>query len=139
MEIFRHAPAAWGRHPQLLFCAGSCGLFGFLWRRFGWEAARYIALASVPLAAVLAAWIAAEPGVHPHPFAHHAYIGWALAFGVHLWVLRAHEQRDEPVLEWLHAGIWFSGDTVGSSRQIDHYVEGRRVWPPSRGRSCRAR
>jgi uncharacterized membrane protein len=132
MEIFRHAPVAWGRHPQLLFCAGSCGLFGFLWRRFGWEAARYIALASVPLAAALAVWIAAEPGVHPHPFAHYAYVGWALAFGVHLWALRSHEPSDEPLLEWLHAGGFWLLAVILSwevAWQIDHYVEGRRVWP----------
>lgn len=131
-ELARHAPVTWGLHPQLLFCAGSCGLFGFLWRRLDWNSARYVTLAVVPLAAAVAAWMAVALAPHPHPFAHHAYIGWVLAFGVHLWALRSHEERDAPLLERLHAGgFWLLAVILSweTGWQIDHYVAGRHVWP----------
>lgn len=131
-EIARHAPVKWGYHPQLLFCAGSCALFGLLWRRLHWNAARYVTLAIVPLTVIVAAWTAIVIAPHPHPFAHHAYVGWVLAFGVHLWALRSHEDRHEPLLEWLNAGgFWLLAVILSWEMgwQIDHYVEGRHVWP----------
>ena len=124
--------AAWGLHPQLLFFAGSCASFGLLWRRLDWDIARFAALAILPLMVAVTFAIAGDPGQHRHPFAHHAYLGWMLGFGVHLWSLRAHEERDEPWLKWLHAaGFWLFA-VIASWEfgwQIDHYVEGRRVWP----------
>jgi len=131
-EIDRQIPDRWGVHPHLLFFAGSCALFGALWRRLGWEAARFVALAIVPLGAVTALAMAAPPAMHPHPFAHHAYLGWIAAFAVHLWALRAHEPRPGRGLAWLHAGgVWLFA-VIASWEvgwQIDYYVEGRRVWP----------
>ncbi len=132
LEIDRHAPAAWERHARLLFFAGSCALFALLWRRLDWDAARFVALASVPLAALVLLWMAAAPGAHAHPFASQAWIGWLSSFAVHLWVLKLHEGRDEPWLEWLHAtGFWLLAVVLSweVGWQIDDYVEGRRVWP----------
>jgi uncharacterized membrane protein len=131
-EIDRHAPTAWGLHPHLLFFAASCAGFGLLWRRLDWNIARFVALAILPLMAVVAFAIAGEAAGQRHPFAHHAYVGWVFAFGVHLWALRAHDEMDEPWLKWMHAGGFWLFAVVASWEtgwQIDHYVEGRRVWP----------
>jgi uncharacterized membrane protein len=131
-EIDRQVPDKFGLHPVLLFFAGSCALFGFLWRRLEWNAARYVPLAIVPLGALTTLMMMSPLTWHPHPFAHHAYIGWAALFAVHLWVLRAHDTNMAGRLEWLHAsGVWLFA-VVASWEvgwQIDHYVEGRRVWP----------
>ncbi len=131
-ELRRHAPAAWGWHPQLLFFAGSCAAFGVLWRRLDWDVARFAALAILPLMAVTTLNMLGYTGYQAHPFAHHAYFGWMLGFGTHLWVLRKHEGNAEPLLEWLHAaGFWLLALILSweVGWQIDHYVEGRRVWP----------
>lgn len=132
LEIHRHAPAAWGWHPHLLFFAGSCAAFGWLWRRLDWEMARYAALAILPLMAVVVFGLFDRPFAHRHPFAHHAYLGWALAFGVHLWLLRSHEGRDDAWIDGFHAaGFWLLAVVMSweVSWQIDQYVEGRKVWP----------
>jgi uncharacterized membrane protein len=132
IEIDHYAPAVWGRHPHLMFFAGSCGLFALLWRRFDWEAARYVALASVPLSTVVLVWMATAPGAHTHPFAAQAWISWIIAFAVHIHVLRLHEGRDEPSLDHLHAaGFWLLAVMLSweVGWQIDDFVEGRRVWP----------
>lgn len=131
-ELHRHAPAAWGWHPQLLFFAGSCAAFGVLWRRLDWDVARFAALAILPLMAWVTLNMMDQHAIHQHPFAHQAYLGWILGFGVHLWALRAHEGRGETWIEWLHAaGFWLLAVILSweVGWQIDHYVEGRRVWP----------
>jgi uncharacterized membrane protein len=132
LEIHRHAPAAWGWHPHLLFFAGSCAAFGWLWRRLDWEPARYAALAILPLMALVVLGLLVGPYSHRHPFAHHAYLGWTLAFGVHLWLLRTNEQRGGSWLDSFHAaGFWLLAVVLSweVGWQIDEYVEGRRVWP----------
>lgn len=131
-EIHRHAPAQWGWHPQLLFFAVSCAGFGALWRKLDWHIARFGALAILPLLAVTTLNMLGYTAHQPHPFAHHAYVGWLLGFGVHLWVLRQHEEHAGPWLEWLHAaGLWLAAFVLSweVGWQIDHYVGGRRVWP----------
>lgn len=131
-EIHRHAPAQWGWHPQLLFFAVSCAGFGMLWRKLDWNIARFGALAILPLMAVTTLGMIGYTAPQSHPFAHHAYLGWLLGFGAHLWVLRKHEGNAEPWLEWLHAaGFWLAAFVLSweVGWQIDHYVEGRRVWP----------
>jgi uncharacterized membrane protein len=131
-EIHRHAPAEWGWHPHLLFFAGSCAGFGALWRKLGWDIARFAALAILPLMAVTTLGMVDYTANQPHPFAHHAYLGWLLGFGAHLWVLHNHEGNDEPWLEWLHAGgFWLAAFVLSweVGWQIDHYVGGNRVWP----------
>lgn len=132
LEIHRHAPAAWGWHPHLLFFAASCAAFGWLWRRLDWELARYAALAILPLMALVVLGLFIGPYSHRHPFAHHAYVGWLLAFGVHLWLLRSNEDRGAGWLDSFHAaGFWLVTVVLSweVGWQIDHYVEGRRVWP----------
>jgi uncharacterized membrane protein len=132
MEIHRHAPHDWGSHPYLLFFAGSCAAFGMLWRRLDWGMARTAALTILPFMVVVLLAMLDRSWLQPHPFAHHAYLGWALAFGVHLWLLRAHEGRDSASADWLHAGgFWLLAIVLSLEVgwQIDHYVEGRRVWP----------
>ncbi|MGH8619332.1 MAG: DUF2339 domain-containing protein [Burkholderiales bacterium] len=131
-EIDRHAPAAWGWHPYLLFCAGSCALFGALWRGLDWEDAGWVALGAVPLAAGIAALLPLGPQSQAHPFAHYMFIGWACAFAVHLWALRAREGRGEAGVEWLHAvGVWLLAVLLSWELgwQIDRTVDGRHVWP----------
>jgi uncharacterized membrane protein len=79
---------------------------------------------------VLALFVGPYP--HRHPFAHHAYLGWALAFGVHLWLLRLNEERGGGWLDSFHAaGFWLLAVVLSweVGWQIDQYVEGRRVWP----------
>ena len=131
-EIRRHAPRDWGWHPHLLFFAGSCAAFGALWRKLDWDMARYAALTILPLMIVALVGMFDRPYLHRHPFAHHAYAGWILAFGVHLWLLRAHEGRSEAWIDWFHAaGYWLLAVVLSweVGWQIDQYVEGRRVWP----------
>ncbi len=133
VEIHRHAPTAWGAHPYLLFFAGSCAAFGALWRRLDWDLARYAALTMLPLMVLILFASMDRLYLQRHPFAHHAYLGWALAFVVHLRLLRAHEGRNnEGWIDWFHAaGFWLLAVVLSweVGWQIDHYVEGRRVWP----------
>lgn len=136
VEVHRHAPEAWGSHPYLLLFAGSCAAFGLLWRRLDWDMARYAALAMLPLMVLVLFASFDRPYLQRHPFAHHAYLGWALAFGVHLWLLHAHEDnggdRGGAWLNGFHAvGFWLLAVVLSweVGWQIDQYVEGRRVWP----------
>ncbi|HEU0290750.1 MAG TPA: DUF2339 domain-containing protein [Burkholderiales bacterium] len=132
VEIHRHAPAAWGAHPYLLFFAGSCAAFGALWRKLDWGLARYAALAMLPLMVLVLFASMDRLYLQRHPFAHHAYLGWTLAFWVHLSLLRAHDERNEGWIDWFHAaGFWLLAVVLSweVGWQIDHYVEGRRVWP----------
>lgn len=131
-EIDRHAPVSWGWQPYLLFCAGSCALFGALWRGLGWEDAGKVALGAVPLAAGILALLPWSPQLQAHPFAQYMAIGWACAFAVHLWALRAHEQRAGAAHDWLHAlGVWLLAVLLSweLAWQIDRIVEGKHVWP----------
>lgn len=132
LELDRHAPAAWWHHPQLLFFSGSCGLFLLLSRRLNWVAASYVSLAVVPLAAVVLVVMIGEPQGHKHPFAAHAWVGWCVAFALNLYSLKLNENLHESKLDWLHAcGFWLLTVVLSweVGWQIDHYVEGRRVWP----------
>ena len=136
LELDRHVPAAWDWHSELLFFIGSCAAFHLLWHRLHWDIARFAALALLPLMALVLLGMIVGLGkmqVTPyHPFASHAYLGWALGFAVHLWMLRAHEGRDKPWLAWLHAaGFWLLTVVLSweVGWQIDRYVAGRHVWP----------
>ncbi len=136
LELDRHVPAAWDWHSELLFFTGSCAAFHLLWRGLHWDTARFAALALLPLMALVLLGMIAGLGkmqITPyHPFASHAYLGWALGFGVHLWMLRAREGYDERWLDWLHAaGFWLLAVVLSweVGWQIDRYVAGRHVWP----------
>ncbi len=133
MEIERHFGhgAAW--NVELIFFAVSCAVFAALWKRLNWSMARYAALALLPLMAITLAGMLVE-GIR-HPFAHHGYLGWIIAFAVHLWVIRLHHTDEfarAAWLEWWHAaGFWMLAIVASweFGWQIDHYVEGWRVWP----------
>ena len=132
-EIERHISGRAGWNAELIFFAGSCAAFAALWMRREWGMARYAALALLPLMAFSVVGMAGE-GVQ-HPFQYHGYVGWIIAFMVHLLVLRLH-RTDEFAgvrwLEWWHAaGFWLLAIVASweFGWQIDHYVEGRRVWP----------
>ena len=132
LEIHRHAPDEWGFHPYLVFFAGSCAVFAALWRRLDWDMARYAALVILPSMLVVLLAMMDRTYLHPHPFAHHAYLGWALAIAVHLRILREHEGREGSWIDWFHAvGFWLLAVVLSweAAWQIDHYVEGRKVWP----------
>jgi len=131
-EIDRQIPDRWGLHPHLLFFGASCALFGALWRKLDWNAAGVVALAAVPLGWLSLLPMMAPPAMHPHPFAHHAYLGWALTFGVHLWALRQRELHTQRWLERMHAvGLWLFTVVLAweLSWQVDRYVGGERAWP----------
>jgi uncharacterized membrane protein len=132
VEIDRHAPAQWGRHPHLVFFAASCAAFGALWRRLNWDMARFAALTILPWMALTAALLVLGVGWHRHPFAHHAYVGWVVGFAVHLWLLHAHEDRAAAWAGRFHAaGFWLLAFLLAweVGWQIDRYVDGQRVWP----------
>ena len=133
MEIERHVSGRAGWNAELIFFAGSCAAFASLWKRLDWRLARYAALALLPLMAFSGVGMAGE-GVH-HPFQYHGYVGWIVAFIVHLLVLRLHNTDKffgAKWLDWYHAaGFWLLAIVASweFGWQIDHYVEGRRVWP----------
>jgi len=131
-EIDRQVATAWEPHGYLLFFAGSCAAFGALWRRLDWGMARYAALAVLPLMALVLFLQFGQSYGQRHPFAYHAWLGWAAAFGVHLWLLRLHEGRDGTWIDRYHAaGFWLLAIVLSweVGWQIDHYVEGKRAWP----------
>jgi uncharacterized membrane protein len=131
-EIERHVSGGAQWNAELIFFAGSCAVFASLWKRITWDAARYAALAVLPLMVVILIGELANYRVH-HPFEYHGYSGWIIAFAVHLLVLRMH--RDYGGKLWLDvwhaAGLWLLAIVASWELgwQIDHYVEGRRVWP----------
>jgi len=131
-EIDRQVATAWELHAYLVFFAGSCAAFGGMWRRLDWDMARYAALAILPLMVMVLFLQSGQSFGQRHPFAYHAWLGWALAFGVHLHLLRQHEGRDGTWIDRYHAaGFWLLAVVLSweVGWQIDHYVEGRRVWP----------
>ena len=133
MEIERHITgrAAW--NPELIFFAGSCAGFAVLWQRLDWRLARYAALALLPLMAGALFGMLSD-GVR-HPFQYHGYTGWISAFAAHLWILHRHlggEYANAKWPEWWHAaGFWLLAIVASweFAWQIDHFVEGRHVWP----------
>jgi uncharacterized membrane protein len=131
-EIERHVGAKEAWNAELIFFAGSCAAFASLWKRRDWFMARYAALALLPLMAVALFGMMADN--LRHPFAHYGYAGWGIAFAVHLAILRMHESRHAGTRwldGWHAAGFWIFAIMASweFGWQIDHYVEGRRVWP----------
>lgn len=132
MEMERLISGLAGWNPQLVFFAASCAVFGVLWQRLNWRMARYAALAVLPLMTVTLIGTMVE-GVR-HPFEYYGYTGWMLAFAVHLAVMRMHKSEEYKAATWLdgwHAvGFWLLVIVASweFGWQIDHYVEGKRVW-----------
>ena len=133
MEIERHVSGRAEWNAELIFFAGSCAAFAALWKRLDWHMARFAALALLPLMAAML--IGMLSNNVRHPFEYHGYTGWIIAFAVHLTVLRMHqtgEYEGAKWLDWWHAaGFWLLAIVASweFGWQIDHYVEGRRVWP----------
>jgi uncharacterized membrane protein len=128
-EIDRHVRSAYRAHASLLFFTGSCVAFSGLHTRLGWRAARYAALAQLPL---IIAHGAMAVGEYAHPFARIGWIAWPLAFVAHFLVLKRHEVPDGRYQYWAHAaGLWLfaalASWEVGWA--IDELVRGKAVWP----------
>jgi uncharacterized membrane protein len=132
VEIDEHVKNHATFNAVLLFASGSCAAFAMLWQRLQWNIARFAALAILPLMVVTVLSIAGVGRLERHPFLGYAYIGWIVAFVVHFVILHRHEGRDERLIRWWHtAGFWLLV-VIASWEfgwQIDHYVEGNRVWP----------
>jgi uncharacterized membrane protein len=127
-EIHLHLPAALESHAALVFLCTSAVAFSWLSKSLGWKNARWPAYVVMPVAAAIVLLELRES----HPFLNWGWLAWPLALLEHLWVLRRHEGQDRALQEWLHAaGIWLLA-LIASwevAWQIDHAVEGLRVWP----------
>jgi uncharacterized membrane protein len=100
-EIEARVAAPEQNHVVLLFAVGSCLLFSLLCTSIRWAQARFPALALLPVMIVLAVVDAAE---QTHPLAGMGAFAWPLALAVHLWILRRHDQEQQPYLDFMHAG-----------------------------------
>ena len=128
-EIERHVEYGYREHAALLFFTGSCVALSWLHTPLDWRAARYAALAQLPL--MIGSAIAAA-GAYTHPFVRIGWIAWPLAFVAHLLVLRRHEAPGSRYQYWLHAaGLWLLAalGTWEVGWTIDHLVRGKAVWP----------
>lgn len=126
VEIHEHVAPAYHLRAALLFTTACCGAFSLLHRRLEWEEAKSAALALLPL---MYAAAAVETDRAAHPFQNFGFFVWPLAFGVHLWLLRRHEETAH--IGWWHAGglwlfaalgAWELGWWIGDS------VAGGDVW-----------
>ena len=128
-EIDHHVGHPYREQAALLFFTGSCVAFSWLHTRLDWRAARYAALAQLPL--MIGSAIAAADA-YTHPFVRIGWIAWPLAFAAHLLVLRRHETPNSRYQYWLHAaGLWLLAalGTWEVGWAIDHLVRGKAVWP----------
>jgi len=128
-EIDRHVRFAYRAQASLLFFTASCVAFSRLRTRLDWRAARYAALAQLPLMVVHGA---IAVGAYSHPLARIGWIAWPLAFAGHFLVLRRDEVPGSRYRYWAHAaGLWLfaalAGWEVGWA--IDELVRGKAVWP----------
>jgi hypothetical protein len=100
-EIERHVAAADQKHVVLLFAAGSCLLFSFI-VQVDQLADRTLARSGAAAVMIVLAVIAAAE--HAHPLAGIGAAAWPVAFAVHLWILRRHDDPELGYLEFMHAG-----------------------------------
>ena len=127
-EIWRWVASDYQNHAALLFVTGSCALFSLLWRALRWRLARFPALALLPLMMLVAAADAAD--AH-HPLAYLGWLAWPAAFGVHLWLLRRHEEAVHGYTQFLHAGeLWLFAALASWELgwATDQLVAGGHVW-----------
>jgi uncharacterized membrane protein len=128
-EIERQVPPAYRVHAALVLLTASCVAFSVLHTRLGWTAARYPALAVLPIMLVAAIGALVEQA---HPLGRLGWVAWPLAFAGHLLVLRRHDTPGGRYLYWVHAaGVWLLA-ALGSWEvgwDIDRLVDGRAVWP----------
>ena len=127
-EIDRHVLRAYREHAALVFFVASCIAFSWLYWRIEWRAARFPALALLPVMTVLAVLTFSR---HLHPFAGLGYLAWPLAFAAHFLLLRRHEAHGGPYQYWLHAvGLWLMVALASweVAWAIDQAVAGKAVW-----------
>jgi len=127
-EIHVQVGGAYQTRAALLFAAGSCVAFSLLWKTLSWRLARYPALALLPAMMLIAANDAADVR---HPFAHLGLLAWPAAFTAHLWLLRRHDEADNPYIDFLHAGqLWLLAVLASWELAwiIDHTIQASRVW-----------
>lgn len=125
-EIAVHVARIYRPHSSLFFAVASCAVFSVLHFRIAWREAKYVALTLLPLMVVFAVWEADQVG---HPFANFGFVAWPVAFGIHLWLLRRHEETR--YIEWGHAaGVWlFAALTAWElAWWINDLVKGGQVW-----------
>jgi uncharacterized membrane protein len=138
-EIHSHVPWPERHHAALLFFAGTCGAFSFLFWR-GWWIARFPALALPVLMAVMLAIEFASRG-SGHPLAGYGALAWPLAFIAHWLILRRDDmvrelqaERQIPELSYLSfahaAGVWLLAAALAweVAWQINRAVAGSGVW-----------
>ena len=127
-EIHVQVGDAYQTRAALLFAAGSCVAFSLLRKTLSWRLARYPALALLPAMMLIAASDAADLR---HPFAHLGLLAWPAAFAAHLWLLRRHDEADNPYIDFLHAGqLWLLAALASWELAwiIDHTIQASRVW-----------
>ena len=159
MEIERHVSGRAEWNAELIFFAGSCAAFAALWKRLDWHMARFAALALLPLMAAMLIGMLSNNVRHPFEYhgytgwiiafavhltvlrMHMARDGSTGSTGFpHPRPFSRGEKGDSTSslgrgdigLDWWHAaGFWLLAIVASweFGWQIDHYVEGRRVWP----------
>lgn len=125
-EIAEHVARVYRLHGWLTFAVASCAAFSILHFRIVWPAAKYVALALLPLMIVFA--ILALDLV-THPFEHFGFVAWPAAFAVNLWLLRRHEETRE--IAWAHSvGLWLFAAVTGweAAWWMGELIRGGEVW-----------
>lgn len=125
-EIDEHVVRVYRLHACLIFAVASCAAFSVLHFRIEWPAAKYVALALLPLMIVFAI-LAVD--VVTHPFHHFGFVAWPAAFAVHLWLLRRHEETRE--IAWAHSvGLWLFAALIGweAAWWMGELIRGGEVW-----------
>jgi uncharacterized membrane protein len=129
-EIGDHVSSSYQVHAWTLFCTASCLVFSQLHQRIAWHAARYVALALLPLLAMSA--VASIASLDAHPFAHLGYVAWPAALVAHVLILRWHEAPASTYQYWVHAAgvwLWTALASCELAWAIDQIVQGETVWP----------
>ena len=125
-EIDEHVARVYRLHACLIFAVASCAAFSILHFRIAWPAAKYVALALLPLMIVFAI-LAVD--VVTHPFDHFGFVAWPAAFAVNLWLLRRHEETR--AITWAHSvGLWlFAALTAWEAAWwMGELIRGGEVW-----------
>ena len=98
-----------------------------LHRRIDWLAARYAALALLPLLYIGAV---VEIDRSAHPFEYFGFVIWPLAIATNLWILRRHEEMR--LIGWWHAAaLWLGAAVLAPGKSawwIGELVRGGDVW-----------
>ena len=127
-EIDVHVGGAYQTRAGLLFAAGSCLAFSWLWKALSWRLALYPASALLPAMVALALADAADL---EHPLAHLGAVAWPVAFAAHLWLLRRHDEPQNRYIGFMHAGqLWLFAALASwqLAWTIDDALQASGVW-----------